>query len=69
MKLFSSQEHESAMTQIRTSPLSNSSSKLSIGVKKLIMMIEMARQDVDKVDKFVGTLLACFDLLVGVGTL
>jgi hypothetical protein len=29
---------------------------LSIGVKKLLMIVEMARQDVDKVEKFVNTL-------------
>lgn len=32
--------------------------KLTIGIKKLLMVIEMARQDVEnKVDKFVNTLV------------
>lgn len=30
--------------------------KLAIGIKKLLMIIEMARQDADKVEKFVNTL-------------
>ncbi|CAG8562114.1 4008_t:CDS:10 [Diversispora eburnea] len=31
--------------------------KLKIGIKKLLMIIEMSRQDVDKVDKFVSTIM------------
>lgn len=30
--------------------------RLSVGIKKLLMISEMARQDVDKVDKFFTTL-------------
>ncbi|CAI2191442.1 11013_t:CDS:10, partial [Funneliformis geosporum] len=30
---------------------------LNIGIKKLLMIIEMSRQDVDKVDKFVSTIM------------
>ena len=32
--------------------------KLAIGIKKLIMVIEMARQDTDKIEKFVNTLIS-----------
>ena len=31
--------------------------RLSVGVKKLLMLSELARQDVDKVEKFVGALV------------
>jgi vesicle-fusing ATPase len=34
----------------------NVEGKLTLGVKKLLMISEMARQDVDKVEKFVGTI-------------
>jgi hypothetical protein len=30
--------------------------RFSIGIKKLLMIIEMARQDVDKAEKFVNAL-------------
>ena len=42
------------MTTLRGSALE---SKLSIGIKKLLYIIEMASQDVDKVDKFMSTVL------------
>ena len=32
--------------------------RLAIGIKKLLMVIEMARQDADKIEKFVNTLLS-----------
>lgn len=32
--------------------------KLTIGIKKLLMIIEMARQDADKIEKFVNTLIS-----------
>lgn len=33
--------------------------RMSLGVKKLLMICEMAKQDVDKVDKFVGSITDC----------
>lgn len=56
LKLFSTEnnEHATAMNALMTSGVENS---LSIGIKKLIMIAEMARQDVDKVDKFVNAVI------------
>ena len=42
------------MSALRGSPIE---SKLSIGIKKLLYIVEMASQDVDKVDKFITTVL------------
>ena len=35
--------------------MSGINEKLSVGVKKLLMISEMARQDVDKVERFVSS--------------
>ncbi|KAL1922968.1 uncharacterized protein VTP21DRAFT_9344 [Calcarisporiella thermophila] len=50
---FTDDERQRAMVLLRQHNLD----RLNIGIKKLLMVIEMARQDVDKVDKFVNTLL------------
>jgi vesicle-fusing ATPase len=54
VKTFTDSEKEHIMTTLRGSALE---SKLSIGIKKLLYIIEMASQDVDKVDKFMSTVL------------
>lgn len=54
MELFNDQERSDALIELGT--VENMT--LSIGVKKLLMVIEMARQDVDKVNKFVNTISA-----------
>jgi vesicle-fusing ATPase len=53
MELFNDQERSDALIELGT--VENMT--LSIGVKKLLMVIEMARQDVDKVNKFVNTIV------------
>lgn len=53
VKLFDSKERVRAMTRLTESGVDK---KLSIGIKKLLMLIEMARQDEDKVDKLVSCL-------------
>jgi len=54
IELFSDSERAYAMKSISKEIQSN---YVSIGVKKLLMIAEMARQDDDKVSKFVSTLL------------
>ncbi|ORX60980.1 AAA-domain-containing protein [Piromyces finnis] len=54
IELFSDSERSYAMKSISKEIQSN---YISIGVKKLLMIAEMARQDDDKVSKFVSTLL------------
>ncbi|KAJ3258617.1 transport between ER and Golgi ATPase protein [Chytriomyces hyalinus] len=54
INLFNDTERYSAMKYLRDAW---GDSQPSIGVKKLLMIAEMARQDYDKVDKFVATLL------------
>jgi vesicle-fusing ATPase len=54
VKTFTAAEKEHIMSTLRGSALE---SKLSIGIKKLLYIIEMASQDVDKVDKFLSTVL------------
>ncbi|ORY49371.1 AAA-domain-containing protein [Rhizoclosmatium globosum] len=54
INLFSDTERFSAMTYLNDAWKDQ---QPSIGVKKLLMIAEMARQDLDKVDKFVATLL------------
>ena len=54
MKAFTESELVHIMSTLRGSALE---SKLSIGIKKLLYILEMASQDVDKVDKFISTLL------------
>ena len=53
MKVFSENEQQRAVQSIRASGVEG---KLSVSVKKLLYMAEMAAQDVDKVDKFVETI-------------
>ncbi|KAL9547866.1 hypothetical protein MBANPS3_005962 [Mucor bainieri] len=55
LELFTDAERERALSILQQA---NMDQKLTIGVKKLLMIIEMARQDEDKVDKFVNTILA-----------
>ncbi|CAO3592385.1 unnamed protein product [Absidia cylindrospora] len=52
MELFDEQERSDALIELGT--VENMT--LSIGIKKLLMVIEMARQDSDKVNKFVNTI-------------
>jgi len=54
IELFSDSERSYVMKSISKEIQSN---YVSIGVKKLLMIAEMARQDDDKVSKFVSTLL------------
>jgi len=53
-QLFSPEEKREALERLRISGIDQ---RISIGIKKLMMVIEMSRQDVDKVDKFVNTLM------------
>ncbi|KAG2235194.1 P-loop containing nucleoside triphosphate hydrolase protein [Thamnidium elegans] len=55
LELFTEEEKARALSILSEANMDN---KLAIGVKKLLMIIEMARQDEDKVDKFVNTMLA-----------
>lgn len=55
LELFEEVERTRALSILSDA---NMDQKLTIGVKKLLMVIEMARQDEDKVDKFVNTMLA-----------
>jgi vesicle-fusing ATPase len=55
LELFEDSERERAISILQQA---NMDQKLTIGIKKLLMIIEMARQDEDKVDKFVNTVLA-----------
>lgn len=48
--MFNEDERRRAFGQLQAAQVDT---RLSIGVKKLLMMVEMARQDVDKVEKFV----------------
>ena len=54
LKLFSDGEKQKVIESL--SPFVIDGSNLSIGIKKLIMLCEMARQDTDKVEKFVSVL-------------
>ncbi|CAO3701025.1 unnamed protein product [Rhizopus microsporus] len=53
--LFTEAEHNQAMSYLRQSSIED---RIAIGIKKLLMIIEMARQDEDKVGKFVSAILA-----------
>ena len=53
LKLFSEVERRKAMDMLLRSGVGN---KLSVGIKKLMMNIEMARQDEDQVEKFISCL-------------
>jgi vesicle-fusing ATPase len=53
IKLFSDTELQKSMEFLHHMGLDG---RLSIGIKKLLMICEMARQDVDKVEKFCGAL-------------
>lgn len=52
MNLFNDQQRMRALNELK----SMSDIRLSIGIKKLLMVIEMARQDSDSVGKFVETI-------------
>ncbi|KAI7898973.1 P-loop containing nucleoside triphosphate hydrolase protein [Cokeromyces recurvatus] len=54
LELFNDSEREEALSRLKEA---NMDQKLTLGIKKLLMIIEMARQDKDKVDKFVNTIL------------
>ena len=53
LELFSTAERKKAIEMTKEQGVDK---KLSIGIKKLLMLIEMARQDEDKVDKLVSCL-------------
>jgi len=54
-QLFSPEEEKKeALERLSISGIDQ---RISIGIKKLMMIIEMCRQDFDKVDKFVNTLM------------
>lgn len=55
LKLFNSQAETNQCIQ-RLNEL-HLDGKLSVGIRKLIMRIEMARQDVDKQEKFISTMI------------
>jgi vesicle-fusing ATPase len=54
LQLFTPSESVQAISQLQRFL---DGKKLSIGIKKLLMVTEMARQDVDKLDKFVNTII------------
>ncbi len=49
--MFNETEHSRAMHMLVNAGIDG---RFSIGIKKLLMIAEMARQDVDKVEKFVA---------------
>ncbi|RKP03847.1 hypothetical protein CXG81DRAFT_9017 [Caulochytrium protostelioides] len=53
LELFTPEEQQRALMLFQQSGMDR---RLSIGIKKLLMIIEMARQDMDRVDKFVSSL-------------
>ncbi|KAL0080661.1 P-loop containing nucleoside triphosphate hydrolase protein [Phycomyces blakesleeanus] len=55
LELFTNQERERTLSILADS---GADKRLAIGIKKLLMVIEMARQDADKIEKFVNTILA-----------
>jgi len=55
LDLFDNNERNEALNRLQQEGIDQKT--LSIGVKKLLMITEMCRQDVDKVDKFVNTLM------------
>ncbi|KAJ3395955.1 transport between ER and Golgi ATPase protein [Lobulomyces angularis] len=54
LQLFNQNDLNRSLSILRDGGIGDN---LSVGVKKLLMISEMARQDVDKVDKFVSTLI------------
>lgn len=52
--VFSKSELDHAVKSLQSAGITDN---LDIGVKKLMMVCEMARQDVDKVEKFVTTII------------
>ncbi|CAG8670850.1 18051_t:CDS:10 [Dentiscutata erythropus] len=53
LALFSDEERNQALNALKQGGV-----ELRIGIKKLLTIIEMSRQDVDKVDKFISTILS-----------
>ncbi|KAI8394261.1 P-loop containing nucleoside triphosphate hydrolase protein [Radiomyces spectabilis] len=53
--LFTDEERKRTLSILSDAKMDE---KLAIGIKKLLMIIEMARQDADKIEKFVNTLLS-----------
>lgn len=53
--LFTDAERKRTLSLLSQAGMEN---KLTIGIKKLLMIIEMARQDADKIEKFVNTLIS-----------
>lgn len=53
LRVFTPTEHQAAFAQLRASEVG----VLNVGVKKLIMLAEMASQDVDKAERFASSLL------------
>ncbi|KAL2913937.1 transport between ER and Golgi ATPase protein [Polyrhizophydium stewartii] len=56
LRTFSDGERVHALRTLEAAVRSNPPAKLSIPIKKLLYYVEMAAQDVDKVDKFVQTM-------------
>ncbi|KAJ1560132.1 transport between ER and Golgi ATPase protein, partial [Nowakowskiella sp. JEL0078] len=54
IRVFSDPERNSALSSLRAAGVDG---RISIGIKKLTMLIEMANQDSDKVEKFVNVLM------------
>ncbi|KAI9017073.1 P-loop containing nucleoside triphosphate hydrolase protein [Gaertneriomyces semiglobifer] len=54
LKTLTDSERHRAITTLRSSGVEQ---RLSIGIKKLMMIAEMANQDVDKVEKFVSAMM------------
>ncbi|KAI7877416.1 AAA-domain-containing protein [Lichtheimia hyalospora FSU 10163] len=55
LELFTDAERQRTMSLLQQAGMEQ---RLAIGIKKLLMVIEMARQDADKIEKFVNTLLS-----------
>ncbi|KAJ1555347.1 transport between ER and Golgi ATPase protein [Cladochytrium tenue] len=55
IKLFNGQERARAMKIL--ADYGGANQKVSIGIKKLLMVAEMSRQDIDKVEKFTQTMI------------
>jgi vesicle-fusing ATPase len=55
LEIFNENERSLVLRHLQDAGMDH---KLAIGVKKLLMVIEMARQDENKVEKFVNTILS-----------
>ncbi|CAG8566803.1 17083_t:CDS:2, partial [Dentiscutata heterogama] len=64
LALFNDEERNRALNALKQGGV-----EMRIGIKKLLTIIEMSRQDVDKVDKFVSTILSMAPHKVDANTL